>query len=227
MRPTPARPPAPTRALALAAAAAAPLALAAPAAHAATTTWKVVNPAADGRYASTTTAGLTARNAAGKTIFTCAEAYQQGTLASVTSTAASPLLAKADYTAATSATACKGPNGEQGMLLGGTIASIGVVYYSPTGYDAATGTTSLIGKKSVPIGISFLADDCRFDFDKITATYTNGTRVLKYTGAVAHAYTNTNADGSVGCPGVTTGGTLTFTGGFTLDSAVTITRTTA
>ncbi|MQY05017.1 hypothetical protein [Actinomadura macrotermitis] len=204
MLPTPSRPRALTRALVgVLAPAAALLALAPAPAH-----------AADGRYTSDTTGVVTVRNSAGQTIFTCTSLYQQGTTVSAT---AGQLPRKADYTAAVrNGSTCQRPNGEQGMLIGGDIASIGIVYYTQTAYNPATGVVSLIGNKSTPYGISYLSDGCRFDFDKIIATYTVGTKSLKYISATARPYTTANNDGSIGCPGVKANETITFDAEFKL-----------
>ncbi|MFC9978000.1 hypothetical protein ACFVH6_44545 [Spirillospora sp. NPDC127200] len=227
MRPTPSASRALSCALALSATS---LALTVPttAAHAATTTWKVANPSANGRYTATTTGAVTVRNSAGQTVFTCSSVYQQGAAPNLTSTAAAPTLAKADYTISQSASgqACQRPNGKPGTLLGGP-PNGATVFYTPTGYNAATGTTSLTGNRSAAFALVFYADDCRVELSKIAASYTNSTRTLKYTSATAIPFTTANNDGSIGCAGVANNETVSITADFKLDQAISITRVTA
>ncbi|MFB4302123.1 hypothetical protein [Actinomadura sp. NTSP31] len=216
-----------SRHIALAAAAAAPLALSAPAiaAHAATTTWKVVNPAADGKYTTASTGTVTVKNQAGATLLTCSSVQQWGQMASRTATGATASLGNVSDTVGTT---CTRPGGGTAVMLGNVAVGVGPISYTATGYDAATGTTTLSGTQSSPYGITVLADDCRFSFGKITASYANDTQVLKYNSAVAAPFTTANNDGSVGCAGVRAAGeTITFTGGFKVSPAIKITRTTS
>lgn len=215
-----------SRSLALAATAVAPLALGASAlpAHAAVTTWKVVNPAANGWYTAETTGSMTIKNAAGATLVTCATVKQTGPMASRTSTGATAAVGSAYITAGTP---CTRPDGTAATLYGNYEAmNLGRVDYTATGHDAATGTTALKGSQGSPWGITVFADDCRFSFGGINASYDNDTRTLKYTSATAVPYPQANEDGSTGCPGVSADGeAVTFTGEFEVSPAVEITRT--
>ena len=215
----------PFRYSALAAAAAAPLALSAPAvaAHAATTTWTVANPAADGTYDATSTGSVTIKNQAGATLLTCTSVQQWGELPSRTSTGATAALGR---TYGTIGSPCTRPGGGTAVLIGTETAGVGPIYYTATGHDAATGRTTISGAQSSPYGILVMADDCRFSFGDISASYDNATRTLTYTGAVATPFTTANTDGSVGCAGVAASGeTITFTGEFAVSPAIEITRT--
>lgn len=213
-----------SRHIALAAAAAAPLALSAPAvaAHAAATTWTVVNPAADGSYDAVSTGTMTIKNQAGATLLTCTSVQQWGQLPSRTSTGATASLG---YTDGTIGSPCTRPGGGTATLIGTPTAGVGPIYYTATGYNAATGTTTISGAQSSPYGILVMADDCRFSFGKISASYDNDTHTLKYNSAVATPFTTANTDGSVGCAGVGAGETITFTGEFAVSPAIEITRT--
>ncbi|MDL4813393.1 hypothetical protein [Actinomadura opuntiae] len=202
------------------------MALSAPAiaAHAATTTWKVVNPAADGKYTTASTGTVTIKNQAGATLLTCTSVQQWGQLASRTVTGATASLGTADGTVGSP---CTRPGGSTAVILGTLAAGVGPIYYTATGYNAATGTTTLSGAQSSPYGITIFADDCRFSFGKITASYDNATQILKYGSAVATPFATANNDGSVGCAGVRASGeTITFTGEFKVSPAIKITRTT-
>ncbi|GAA2130296.1 hypothetical protein [Actinomadura napierensis] len=213
--------------IALAAAAAAPLALSAPAvaAHAATTTWKVVNPAADGKYTTASTGTVTIKNQAGATLVTCTSVKQWGQMASRTATGATTSLGTNTDTLGSP---CTRPGGGTAVILGNVGVGVGPISYTATGYDAATGTTTISGAQSSPFGITIFADDCRFSFGKIAASYANGTQTLKYNSAVATPFTTANNNGSVGCAGVRASGeTITFTGEFKVSPAIQITRTTS
>jgi hypothetical protein len=219
------------RHIALAAAVAAPLALTAPAvaAHAATTTWKVVNPASDGKYTATSTGTMTLKNQAGETLLTCTSVQQWGQIAGRTTTGATAALGTADGTMSAGANPpCTRPDGSTAVIMGTEIAGVGAFYYTATGYDAASGTTTITGVRSSPYGILVMADDCRFWFDKIKATYDNDTQTLTYNSAVATPFDTTNTDGSVGCAGVSSSGeTITFSSAFKVSPALKITRTTS
>ncbi|WP_067478996.1 hypothetical protein [Actinomadura hibisca] len=214
---------------ATAATAAAPLALSTPA-HAAVTTWKVVNPAADGAYTADADGTLTIKNKAGTTLLTCKTIVRQsGNVASKTATGSTLNLGAAIQTVSQGNNGCRRPNGGQAFIIQGLVAGTsGPLNYTATGYDAATGTTTLTGKKSNAHGLMVLSDDCRFSMSDIAATYTNGTRILKYSSAVGTPFTSTNTNGSVGCPGVAAGEAITYGGfDFKVTPAITITRTVA
>ncbi|MFV2176720.1 hypothetical protein ACFHW2_18250 [Actinomadura sp. LOL_016] len=217
-----------SRSLALAATAAAPLALGVSAlpAHAAVTTWKVVNPAANGWYTAETTGPMTIKNEAGATLVTCSTVKQAGPMASGTSTGTTAPVGSA-YT--TVGSPCTRPDGTAATIYGNYEAlNLGRVHYTATGYDAATGTTALTGSQGSPWGITIFAENCHFSFSGISASYDNDTRTLKYTSATAVPYPQANEDGSTGCPGVSADGeAVTFTGEFKVSPAIRITRTVA
>ncbi|MEV5826676.1 hypothetical protein AB0L25_13955 [Spirillospora sp. NPDC052242] len=216
------------RILTVAATAALPLALGAAAfpAHAAAVTWKVVNPASNGWYTAETTGAMTIENEAGATLVTCSSVRQSGPMASKTSTGASVTVGSAHQTVGNP---CTRPDGTAAAILGNyESAGLGRIHYIATGYDAATGTTTLTGSLGSPWGITIFSENCRFSFSGISATYDNDTRTLKYRSATAVPYPVTNEDGSVGCPGVDPAGeTVTFTGEFAVSPAIEITRTAA
>ncbi|MQY07328.1 hypothetical protein [Actinomadura macrotermitis] len=199
------------------AAAVAPMALAAPAAHAATSTWHVTT-TADARFNAAAT-DVTLRTATGATLFTCARTSQYGTVPSLTSTAASPVVVQTSAVTGE----CTDSSGVRSVVIGGTSA-YGTIGYTATGYNATTGTTTLTAANTsgIPITVVFSTPDCQIVLTKLAATYTNSTHTLKLTRGTAGSVT-------AGCFGgtVKVGDALTLTGGFKLDQAVTITRTTA
>ncbi|MFD0684570.1 hypothetical protein [Actinomadura fibrosa] len=197
------------------AAAAVPLALAAPAAHAATSTWRVTT-TADTAFKST--ADVTLRTAAGTTLFSCAGAGQYGWIPKLTSTAATPVVVNTNNVVGT----CVDAQGTRSSFFGGTPA-FGTIGYTATGYNATTGTTALTAANTdgIPITVAFSTPDCSIHLNKFAATYTNSTHTLKLTSGTVRTVT-------AGCfaSTVKAGDTLTLTGDFKLDPAVTITRTT-
>ncbi|MFB4314868.1 hypothetical protein [Actinomadura sp. 21ATH] len=220
----------PTRTLALAATtatAAMPLALTVPAfpAHAATTTWKVVNPAADGRFNALSTGSVTIKNKAGMVLLTCSKVQTWGDMASKTTTDPKPVLAVSETLSVGASPPCVRPDGTPALLTGTTSTGVGRFYYTATGHDSATGTTTLTGTKSSPYGVSILAPDCRFSLNSITASYNNSSHTLRYTSAAATPFTDANQDGSTGCPGVSASEIVTLTAEFKVDPGIKITRT--
>jgi hypothetical protein len=216
------------RFLALAAAAAVPLALTATAvpAHASTTSWKVVNPASDSRFHSATTGAVTIKNAAGKTLVTCTGLTQHGTITSRTAPGSTLDLGQADTIVppAPAGSQCTRPDGDPAIVFG--VSTIGShVSYSATGYNPATGTTTLKGQASA-IGVPVGSDDCTFVFTDIAATYNNATRTLTFSSATAKEGTFAY-NGNKTCADVNgTGEPITFTGAeFVFEQGVTITRT--
>ncbi|MFC4907736.1 hypothetical protein [Actinomadura gamaensis] len=197
------------------AAATVPLALAAPAAYAATSTWHVTTTA---DTAFKTTADVALRTAAGTTLFTCAGAGQYGWVPALTSTAATPVVVKTNNVVGT----CADSQGTRSSFFGGTPA-FGTIGYTATGYNATTGTTALTAANTdgIPITVAFSTPGCQINLNKLAATYTNSSHTLKLTSGTVSSVT-------AGCFGgtVKAGDTLTLTGDFKLDPAVTITRTT-
>ncbi|OLT29567.1 hypothetical protein BJF79_10590 [Actinomadura sp. CNU-125] len=216
-----------SRILALAATAAAPLALGATAlpAHAATTTWTVVNSDPNGYYLAESTGSMTIKNEAGETLVTCPAVTQSGPMADGPRTGTTAIVGYAETTIDTE---CTRPNGSVAPMVGYYPGlGNGRLRYVATDYDAATGTTTLRGDLYSPWGITVFGDNCKFAFGDVNATYNNNTQILKYTTGTALPYTTANEDGSTGCPGGVDadGETVTFTGEFKVTSPITITRT--
>lgn len=193
-------------------------------AQAATTTWTVVNPNADGSF--TTSGPLTAKNAAGQTLFTCANIPLKGTMASGSTTYGQSL---GKFTAYYQM-ACTAPDGKAWFGILGT--AIGPSYFRATAFNAATGTTTVTHGGYTPATPVYIFSeqnsnpDCAFFVMSVAGTYSNATSTLKTTSALTRLGT---AEGQTPrCQGrLTEGETITFDGALKFNPAIKVTATTS
>ncbi|GAA0963164.1 hypothetical protein [Actinocorallia libanotica] len=193
-------------------------------AQAATTTWTVANPNADGSF--TTSGPLTAKNAAGQTLFTCANIPLKGTMASRSTTYGQSL---GKFTAHYQIT-CAAPDGKAWFGVLGT--GIGPSYFKATAFNAATGTTTVTHLGNTPATPVYIFSeqnsnpDCAFFVMSVAGTYSNATSTLKTTSALTRIGT---AEGQTPrCQGrLTEGETITFDGALKFNPAIKVTATTS
>lgn len=193
-------------------------ALSAPA-HAATTTWTVVNPNSNGAF-SAVSGPLVVKNKSGTTIFTCPSLSSSGSLPAGTRTTSG--LGAIKYTDLIN---CTAPDGT--AWRGQFTAAAGASNFTGKSYNAATGTTSLVnGDLFNSINLVFttvVGNSCGFWTHHTAMTYTNATSTLKATTAVVKLAT---AEGTPTCQGLLTQGeTITFATEYKVTPAVKITAT--
>jgi len=193
-------------------------------ASAATTTWKVVNPNADGTF-SAAAPSLTVKNSAGQSLFACTGGISfGGTMGSKSNTSATV----GRFTSGGGAQSCAGDNGSAWTVTPGYIVAQNT--FKATGFNASTGTTTLDHSAWTPQSavwiLSSTSAHCAFFVTSAAATYTNSTSVLKTTTAKVHI--PPVQDGSVNCPGLLTEGeTITFAAEYKVTPAIKITATTS
>ncbi|WP_329520261.1 hypothetical protein [Spirillospora sp. NBC_01491] len=200
----------------LTAAAAGTAAVAAPA-QAATTTWTVTNPNADGAFTSPG-GPLTVKNAAGEVLVTCAGLNASGHATGRTNTTG------ALGTLETSeGTTCAGPGGVKWSVR--IDSSHWNAPLTGTAYDAAQGRTSITAGW-VQYVLGSLDGKCAFVTQNTKLSYVNGTGTLKAT--TAQAQLGTLPDGTTSCAGsLTAGETIGFDASFKLTPAIKISATTS
>ncbi|ROO87050.1 hypothetical protein EDD29_4639 [Actinocorallia herbida] len=195
---------------------------AAPAA-AATTTWTVVNPDANGGFTATAP-GLTVQSGS-RTLFTCAGSVTiQGSIASKSNSDVALGGGTVGWTPE-----CTGADGS--TWAGILSVSAGPNTFRASAYNASTGVTTLnhSAPASFPVWTWVRTDSdgtCWFIATSVAATYTNATSVLKTT--TAKVYVPPTANGVPNCVGqVTDGATLTHTASFKVTPAIKITAVTS
>ncbi len=194
-------------------------------AMAATTTWKVANPNADGKYKAVAS-GVTVKNAAGRTLFTCTgTTFFGGVMGSRTGTSAW----LGNHTSGQVGN-CTAPDGRQWHGTPGVLMSS--ISLAGTGYNAATGTASLSHRShnpAYPVWIWYQAGTnvtCSFFTTSVEGSYTNATSVLKTT--TAKIYIPKRQDGLPNCQGLLADGeTITQAAEFKFTPAIKITATTS
>ncbi|GAB2828338.1 hypothetical protein GCM10022221_28420 [Actinocorallia aurea] len=186
-------------------------------AAAATTTWTVVNPHANGDFTATAP-GLTLERA-GKPFISCVgEVKFVGTLASKSSTDAVLGKASSGWTPE-----CTGPGGSKWSAV--LSESAAPNYLKAAAYNASTGVATLshFAPSVFPVWTWLRIDaggSCMFSTTSVAATYTNATAVLKTT--TAKVYDAANCAGTI-----TTGETLTHAATFAVTPAIKITAATS
>ncbi|GAA2726106.1 hypothetical protein [Actinocorallia aurantiaca] len=207
-------------------AAASMLALGAQAApvQAATTTWTVVNPNADGKF--TTSGPLTVKNAAGQKLFTCANVPLIGVMGSQSTPYGQTLGKFTSYYQIS----CTGAGGEEWAGMLGTM--IGPSYFRATAFNASTGTTTVTHSGYTPATPVYIfsqvgaGSTCAFFVMSVAGTYSNATSTLKTT--TAQTDLGTPEGGEPHCQGMLAEGeTVTFDGALKFDPAIKVTATTS
>lgn len=193
-------------------------------ARAATTTWTVVNPDAGGKF--TTSGPLTAKNAVGRTLFTCANVPLIGEMKSRSTPYGQNLGKFTSYYQIS----CTGAAGEEWAGVLGTI--IGPSYFRATAFNAATGTTAVThsgATSGTPVYIFSqvgAGSTCAFFVQSVAGTYSNATSTLKTT--TAQTRLGTPEGGTPRCQGMLAEGeTITFDGALKFNPAIKVTATTS
>lgn len=186
---------------------------------AATTTWTVVNPNANGGF-NAVSGSLTVKNSAGETLFTCQSIDAGGTMQSrsVTS-AATPVLGQFTWARANSCV-----DGDGGNWVGSLAGSYVFHYFNAAGFDAATGTTTF--NQIQPSLFNFYtagSNRCFFTIKAKGMAYANATSILKTT--KAEVVLGSDESGT-SCAGLLTQGeTITFATEYEFTPAIKITAT--
>ncbi|MGM7644874.1 hypothetical protein ACSVDM_08255 [Nocardia sp. JW2] len=194
-------------------------ALSAPA-HAATTTWTVVNPNSNGAF-SAVSGPLVVKNKSGTMIFTCPSLTSSGSLPAGTRTTSG--LGAIKYT---DLITCTAPDGA--AWRGQFTAAAGASNFTGKSYNPATGTTSLVNGdlfNSINLVFNTVAgNSCAFWTHHTAMTYTNATSALKATTAMVKlGKTDT---GALTCQGLLTQDeTITFATEYKVTPAIKITAT--
>ncbi|MEV0685712.1 hypothetical protein AB0I35_17800 [Nocardia sp. NPDC050378] len=194
-------------------------ALSAPA-HAATTTWTVVNPNSNGAF-SAVSGPLVVKNKSGATLFTCPSLSASGSLPAGTRTTSG----LGAITSMVPPITCTSPDGT--AWQGAFTAAAGASNFTGKSYNATTGTTSIVnGDLFNSINLIFrtaVGYSCGFWTHHTAMTYTNATSTLKATTAVVKLAT---AEGTPTCQGLLTQGeTITFATEYKVTPAIKITAT--
>ncbi|MFI6514271.1 hypothetical protein ACIBF1_01765 [Spirillospora sp. NPDC050679] len=182
-------------------------------AQAATLSWTVVNPRADGAFTATS-GPLTVRNAAGKVLVTCAGLTAAGTATSRVNTTGS-----LGQIVQSRGTSCVNGQGRAWTVM---IPSTFLAPLNGTAYNAATGRSEItVGGPQYMMSPADGAPGCVIATKNTRMSYTNATGLLRTT--TAQAGVGTTDDGASSCPDVAQGETLTFDTAFTLTPRLTIT----
>ncbi|WP_106396423.1 hypothetical protein [Actinocorallia populi] len=192
--------------------------------QAAATTWKVVNPHADGAF--TTSGPLTVKNSAGRTLFTCANVPLIGEMKSQSTTSGQHLGKFTSY----HRISCTGAGGEEWAGMLGVM--VGPSYFRATGFNAATGTTTVTHSGMTPATPAYMFSQvgagatCAFFVQSVAGTYSNATSTLKTTTAQTRLGTPEGQEPY--CQGMLTEGeTIAFDGALKFNPAIKVTATTS